>query len=449
MTAKETAERIAKQVEVLGGRVYYVGGCVRDALMGRESKDTDIEVHGITKEALSGILDGIGHKMEIGVSFGIFGLKGVDLDIAMPRGEKAVGRGHRDFEVTVDPFIGTEKAAVRRDFTVNALLQDVLTGEIIDHFGGQADIENKILRHVSGETFAEDPLRVLRAAQFAARFGFEVAEETVELCSKIDLSHLSKERIEGELKKALLGAEKPSVFFEFLRKTGQLGTWFPELRDLIGVPQNPVYHPEGDVWNHTMLVLDAAAKRRKNAEDPFGLMLAALTHDLGKTVCTQEISGVLHSYNHERIGLPIAEKFLKRITGDKKRIRYVLSLDEYHMKPNTEALGNASEKSTNKMFDSVVDPEALIALALSDRDGQLGKDTEAIEKFLTARLDVYRELMDRPFVGGKELTEAGLVPDSDFSELLTYAHKLRLAGVPQNEALKATLSYAKQIKKQK
>ena len=194
----------------------------------------------------------------------------------MPRSERATGRGHRDFSVCVDGFIGTKKAAERRDFTVNAIMEDVLTGEIIDHFGGREDLQRGILRHVNEKTFAEDPLRVLRLAQFAARFGFSVDESTKELCRKIDLSALSKERVEAELKKALLKSESPSVFFRVLRDVNGLDFWFPEIAQLTGVEQNPVFHPEGDVWVHTMEVLDRAVKYRDKTASPFAFMLSAL-----------------------------------------------------------------------------------------------------------------------------------------------------------------------------
>jgi len=206
------ARRIATAVAQAGGRTYYVGGCVRDLLLGRENKDIDIEVHGVTVPALAAILDGLGERTAMGASFGIMGLRHYDIDIAMPRSEKATGRGHRDFEVFVDPFIGEEKAALRRDFTMNALMQDVLTGEILDFFGGRADLAAGRIRHVSDASFAEDPLRVFRAAQFAARFGFGVADETTALCATMAVDALPPERVMGELEKALLKAARPSIF---------------------------------------------------------------------------------------------------------------------------------------------------------------------------------------------------------------------------------------------
>lgn len=187
MTDLEMAKEIAKKVDEKGGRTFFVGGYVRDKLLKRDNKDIDIEIHNITPNDLREILNTLGNVTEMGASFGILGLKGYDIDIAQPRTEKATGRGHKDFEVFVDPFIGFEKAAKRRDFTINALMEDVLTGEILDFFHGVDDLNNGIIRHVDDKTFIEDPLRVLRAAQFAARFNFTVAKETIELAKSMKL----------------------------------------------------------------------------------------------------------------------------------------------------------------------------------------------------------------------------------------------------------------------
>lgn len=441
------ARRIAQAVHARGGRTFYVGGFVRDALMSHENKDVDIEIHGVEPDGVAQILDSLGQRLNIGQSFGIFGLKGYDVDIAMPRKEKLRGIGHRDFEVTVDPFIGTEKAAVRRDFTINALMQDVLTGEIVDHFGGQEDLKKGVLRHVSDETFQEDPLRVLRAAQFAARFEFEVAQETVELCKTMNLAALSKERIEGEMKKALIKAEKPSIFFETLRRMNRLAEWFPEMEALIGVPQSPKHHAEGDVWTHTMMVIDAAAALREHCKNPMGLMLAAAVHDLGKAITTEFVKGDYHAYGHETAGLPLAEKFLARITNEKKLIEYALNLAANHMRPNTAAGAGSSVKSTNRMFDEAIDPEALLLIALADERGRITAYPSAPpEEFLYERLKIYREYMARPAVMGRDLIEAGLAPGGDFSEILSYAHKLHLSGVEKESALRQTLSYARKLR---
>ena len=442
------AKKIADEVVHRGGKAYFVGGCVRDELLCLEVKDIDMEIHGIEHDVLEQILDGLGTRAEFGKSFGVYSIKGTHIDIAMPRRESATGRGHRDFKIDIDPYIGEKKAALRRDFTIGALMKDALTGEICDFFGGLDDLHQGIIRHVNDDSFAEDPLRVLRAAQFSARFGFTVAEETSALCEKMDISALARERVFEELKKALLGAEKPSVFFEFLRKINALSFWFPELAALIGVKQNPKHHSEGDVWAHTMMVIDEAAKRRSRAKDPLALMLAALAHDFGKAVCTEIIDGEIHAYDHEVKGLPIIEGFLKRLTGEKALCAKVLNLASLHMQPNTKAAHGSSVKSTNKMFWEAKEPYDLILLSLSDAYGKTAPrpffDTEP---FLTERLAVYEEYMSRPFVAGRDLVEAGLEPGADFSEILSYAHKLRLAGIEKKSALKQTLAYAKKLRK--
>jgi len=438
------AENIAREVKKHGGTAYYVGGYVRDHLLNLENKDIDIEVHGVAAETLKEILDSLGERVSIGESFGIYALKGYNVDIALPRKEKAVGKGHRDFETFTDPMIGTFDAAKRRDFTFNAMMMDVLTGEIVDHFGGREDLKHRILRHVSTETFSEDALRVLRGAQFAARFHCSVVPETVALCKNMPLSHLSHERVWEELRKALIKAVRPSVFFWTLREMNQLSFWFPEVKNLIGVKQNPAYHAEGDVFCHTMMVLDEAAKYRDEVSDPFSFMLTALCHDFGKAVCTEVIKGKICSYNHETKGLPLIETFLKRLTNETKRIDYVLNLTEFHMRPNALASFGSSEKATNKMFDSVFCAKDLIYFAKSDHFGRItSSENEFQEDFLWKRMLVYEELMKEPYVMGRDLTEAGLKPSPFFSELLEYAHKLRLAGVKKEEALKQTLAYAR------
>ena len=443
---QKMAQEVARLVAQQGGRTFYVGGFVRDALIGKENKDVDIEVHGISPSALEDILDSLGERMVMGESFGIFGLKGYSLDIAMPRKEEVRGQGHKDFDIFVDPFIGTEAAARRRDFTFNALMQDVLTGEILDHFGGAEDLKTGVLRHVNDQSFAEDPLRVLRAAQFAARFGFRVAEDTVALCRRMELRHLPRERIEGELKKALLKAEKPSIFFEVLREMDQLDHWFPEVKALIGVEQNPVFHSEGDVWTHTMMVLDQAAKLRHRIAEPYWFMLSALTHDFGKAACTEAKDGVLHAYQHELLGLPLAETFLRRLTWEAKLIEYVLNMTQYHMKPNTVANAGSAKKVTTRMYDKSVDPEGLLCLALADDRGRISQaPARDNEEFLYERLKIFRELMAQPYVMGRDLIEAGLKPSTAFTDILDHAHKLRLAGIPKDSALRQTLAYARKF----
>ena len=440
----EMARRIAYLVDEHGGTAYFVGGYVRDKIRQEDNKDIDIEVHGIYPRQLESILDALGERLSIGESFGIYNLKGYTLDIAMPRKEDNRGSGHRDFDICVDPFIGTYKAALRRDFTINALLEEILTGKVIDHFGGLEDLDNGIIRHINDATFAEDPLRVLRAAQFAARFNCTIADETLELCGRMDLSSLSKERVMGEVEKALLKSEKPSVFFESLRQMNQLSAWFPELEDTIGVKQNPRHHAEGDVWTHTMMVVDAAVKYRDEVSNPLGFMLSAVTHDFGKAICTEMVNGQIHAYNHETAGLPLVELFMRRLTAEKALIEYVMNMSELHMRPNVMAANNSAIKSTNKLFDQSVEPEALACLALSDDIGKIPPQEDGSHAdFFAKRLEVFREYMSRPYVMGRDLITAGMVPSERFSEYLEYAHKLRLAGVKKDDALRQTLAMAR------
>ena len=446
------AKLIAADVKNAGGCAYYVGGFVRDRIMGEsaDSADIDIEVHGLYPDKLCEIIDRHAKRVTVGESFGIYSVYDSQIDVAMPRTERATGRGHRDFETFVDPFIGTEAAASRRDFTVNAIMENVLTGEITDHFGGCADIEHKILRHVNDASFPEDPLRVLRGAQFASRFGFAVAPETALLMKNIPLDTLSCERIDGELRKALLRSEKPSVFFGVLRDTDQLGYWFPEVQALIGVMQDPLFHKEGDVWTHTMMVLDEAAKRRSKASDPYAFMLSALCHDFGKPATTEYINGRIHSYGHEFKGVGIAAEFLRRLTNDKKITKYVLNMVQYHMKPNTMAAHGSAVKATNRMFDESADPEGLIQLAVADSLGMtFDRKYYPSEDFLEERLDIYRETMAKPYVTGQDLIAAGLVPGETFREVLEYSHKLRLAGIEKESALKQSVAFADKLKKNK
>src|SRR6266542_602497 len=268
---------IANEVRGAGGRALLVGGCVRDKLMNKQPKDWDIEVYGIDPAQLRQLLDQFGDVNIVGEAFTVYKL-GSDLDISLPRRDRKSGRGHRGFVIEGDPLMTIEEATSRRDFTINAILQDPLTGEIIDPFRGRPDLDNRTLRAVSLKTFAEDSLRVLRAAQFAARFGFQIDPETVDACRLIDLSDLPAERIWGEIEKLLLRARKPSIGFALARDLAVVERLFPELEALAGCPQEPEWHPEGDVWVHTLLVIDEARKQIDDLDYPrqVTIMLAAV-----------------------------------------------------------------------------------------------------------------------------------------------------------------------------
>lgn len=416
----QMARRIAEKVASHGGRTFFVGGFVRDRLMGKENKDIDIEIHGILPETLEHILNSLGKMTEMGASFGIFGLKGYDLDIAMPRKEEATGRGHKDFTVFVDPFLGTYKAALRRDFTMNAMMQDVLTDEVVDHFGGIADMKKGVLRHVNQDTFVEDPLRVLRAAQFATRFGFQVAPETVELAKTMDLTALARERILGELEKALLKAEKPSIFFEEMVKMEQMKDWFPEIDALHG----ELDVNGADLWKYTTQMLDACAKVRGHVGEPLQFMLLALTHALPS--------------------VKVRQTFLERVTNENKVMKYVNNMAPLYQEPKRLFLEQADETTTNTLFDKALVPKELALFAVIVDGVKCGQENILFEAFLQERLIVFERVMAKPFVMGADLIKAGLKPSKSFSQILAYAHKLRLAEVDKAEALAQTLTYAKE-----
>ena len=441
------AEEIAERVHAIGGSAYYVGGYVRDRLLGRDSKDIDIEVHGITEDALLELLSDMGVTASFGRSFGIHTLRGTGIDIALPRTERSTGQGHRQFDVSVDPFIGTEAASSRRDFTINALMQDVLTGEILDYHGGREDLEKGIIRHVSDASFAEDPLRVLRAASFASRLGFDIADETISLCRSIDLSGLSSERVEEELAKALLRSDRPSVFFEALRQMNQLSFWFPELEALVGLPQDPLYHPEGDVWIHTMEVIDRAAALRDKTDEPLSFMLLCLCHDFGKAVTTELIKGRYHAYQHEVKGIPVIESFLRRIVKEKSIRRYVTGMVPLHMRPNVAAFSKPSVKSTNRLFYEAASPGDLVYFAICDKPVLAGEENFTGDSdFLWERLSVFEATMAKPHITGKDLIEAGISPGEELGRLLDYALKLRLAGIDKDQAMKQVMGMARRKK---
>lgn len=217
-----------------------------------------------------------------------------------------------------------------------------------------------------------------------------------------------------------------------------------ELKQLIGVPQNEKYHKEGDVWVHTMLVLDESAKRRDIVKNPFGFMLSALCHDFGKAVCTEKINGVIHAYNHEKEGLPLVSAFLERFSADSDLTEYVLNMVEFHMLPNIMAQAKSKTKSTNKLFDSSVEPFDLIQLAVCDGLGKIPKNSST-EEFLLMRFERYNEIMSRPYVTADDLINAGISDRTD--EILQYSHKLRLAGVDKENTLRQSISYARKVLK--
>lgn len=374
------------------------------------------------------------------------------MDISLPRKEKATGKGHKDFEIVVDPFLSLEESAKRRDFTINALMEDILTGEIKDYFGGLDDLNKGIIRHIDDKTFIEDSLRVLRACQFAARFNFTIAPETINLCKTMDLSALSKERVAGELTKALIKGETPSIFFDSLYEMEQTD-WFKEVYALKGIKQDSEYHPEGDAYNHTMYVLDQASDLFPtgigNPDRYLPFMLSALCHDFGK-VNTTEINnkGRICAINHEITGIPIANDFLNRIYNNKGFTKYVDNMIEYHMKAHSCFNNRSRTRTTNLMFDRLLYPKDFILLVYADSTGHdlnnldnkqfnmfLGKAmTES--GFLTDRYLDYGKRISEPHITADDLIELGLKPSPLFSTILDKAWNMHLKGIKKENVLK-------------
>lgn len=249
-----------------------------------------------------------------------------------------------------------------------------------------------------------------------------------------------------ELKTVLLTFEKPSEYFESVKNNKNFTEYFPELASLKGVQQNQKYHQEGDVWVHTMLVIDEAAERKIKVSDPFAFMLSALCHDFGKAVVTAaDENGVIHAYGHEKAGIPLVSAFLSRLSADEDLSDYVLNMTELHMEPNIMADAGSKIKSTNRMFEKSIAPYDLIQLSVCDGKGKI-PSCEGNEEFLLKRLDIFNEIMARPYVQTEDLINAGLKESVYFDEILSHAHKLRLAGIKKDNAMIQILAYARKLK---
>jgi len=435
-----------------------VGGCVRDELMSTEPKDFDVEIYGIEPKKLREILESFGRVDAVGEAFTVYKL-GNDLDVSLPRREKKVGRGHKGFIVEGNKDMSFEDAAKRRDFTINAILKDVLTGEIIDIYGGQADIEKKLIRHVSSETFAEDSLRVLRAAQFAARFEFEIEGETVEICRQIDLTDLPKERIWCEFEKLLLKARKPSIGLQWLYDLGVVEQLFPEMKVLIGVPQEKEWHPEGEVWTHSLLVVDRARELIDDLPHPkkVAVMLGALCHDFGKPATTQFFDGRWRSHAHDEAGIEPTISFLDTLgtyTLNGYDVReQIIQLVRYHLKPGEfyrqrENLGDGAFRRLARK----VEPDLLYRVSRADT---LGRNADWIprEKWFDAVpqewfIERAKELAvdvkaPKPILLGRHLIELGLKPSRNFGEITKAIYELQLDGKVAN--LEEAIAEAKKL----
>ena len=433
--------KLAETVKQSGGRAMLVGGCVRDELMNIAPKDWDLEIYGIEPMKLREILDSFGKVDAVGEAFTIYKI-GQDLDVALPRRERKIGRGHKGFVVEGDPQMSFEEAAKRRDFTINAILKDVLTGEIIDNYGGRKDIENKILRVVSRETFAEDSLRVLRAAQFAARFDFTIEAETVEICKQIDLTDLPKERIWNELEKLLLKSEKPSIGLQYFYELNIANQLFPELVALVGVPQEAEWHPEGSVDIHTLMVTDEARKLIDDLEysKQVTVMLGALCHDFGKPATTKFFDGRWRSHAHDEAGVEPTISFLDTLgifTLDGYDVRkQIVEIVRYHLLPGMFYKSQPGDGAFRRLARKV-ETDLLYRVAKADGLGRnpewLPKEkwfkAEAQEWFIgrVRELNVEHEPPARILMG-RHLIELDLKPSAEFKRILDGVYEKQLDG---------------------
>ena len=442
------ALEIAQAVRAAEGQALFVGGWVRDRLAGWKSKDIDVEVYGVTAEHLRSLLERIDRVDRVGESFTVYKVGGID--VSLPRRESKTGRGHRGSTIEGDPNLSFKEAARRRDFTINAIAWNPLTNQYLDPYQGQNDLKQGILKMVDSQTFSDDSLRVLRAIQFAARFGFTLDEATRTICRSIALDDLPPERIWGELEKLLLGSSRPSVGLTLALELGVIERLFPELAALIG------WHPEGDVWTHTLLVVDQAASSLKELSHPkqSTLMLAAISHDFGKPSTTAFIDGRIRSRNHEEAGIKPTETFLDRINihslhGYDVR-QQILGLVAHHLTPGM--WHKAPDGVTDGAFRRLarkVDLELLAVLAKADCRGRTGMfDCSAMDWFLErARALGIEHEAPAPLLLGRHLLQLGLLPGPEVGKILKHIYELQLDGTV--ESVDQAISEAKLLIRKK
>ena len=429
--------RLSEKLIELEARPLIVGGYVRDFFMGQESKDIDIEVYEINSlNSLKSALESLAPVYEVGKSFGVLKIRldSYDFDISLPRTEIKTAKGHKGFHVQTNAYLDFATAAKRRDFTMNAIGYDIATHTFMDPYNGREDISKGIVRHIDDKSFVEDPLRVLRAVQFVARFNFKLHTNTLKLCQDMVknrmLDELPEERVFEEYKKLLLKAEKPSVGFELLDEMNAL---FPELKALQGILQNEKYHPEGDVWTHTMMSLDAMAglKTGDNRKD-IVLMLAVLCHDLGKAETTEVIDGKIRSLGHETFLKPTIS-LLNRLSREKSLLESITPLIQQHLMPS-QLYKQKSKSPAIRRLSTKVNIEELVLLARADHLGRTTQD--AIEGVYPAgewllkkaqELNVRHE-KPKAFLRGRDLIQAGMTPGAEFKTILQRAYEAQIEG---------------------
>ena len=434
-------QTIAAAFAQKGIECFFVGGCVRDSLIGIASDDIDICLVGVSNKSdvvstLKPFCESI--AAEVGNDFPVWiaQIDGIGkVDFALARTERKTGESNRDF-ACLTQNVSIQDDLSRRDLTVNSMAQNVRTGEIIDPFGGRSDLENKVARHVSG-AFAEDTLRVIRAARFCARFDLAPTEELIAICRELRPDNIPSERIGKELEKLFEQSAKPSVFFRFLEQCGWLGDCFPEVSALVGVVQSPIHHPEGDTFNHTMLCID-------QAKDPF-TRLVMLCHDLGKAVTTTVCpsTGKTQAIGHDEAGVPIAKELMNRLCVSKKIQDKVALLVELHMiHAQTPISDKVLRRTLRRLMAAGIDFEQLVEVCRCDVSGRAPKPafTPDIRQADAAKL-VESGAMT-PIVTAKTLMGLGMKPGKHFGAIINKALELQDRGTLTAENWRGVLKSA-------
>jgi len=443
---RKRCEAVCEAVRAAGGRALLVGGCVRDCALGLPATELDIEVYGIPPARLMQLLSERFAVDLVGRAFGVIKMRGVSIDVSIPRSSSGAGRGPEEFERLSEPDLTPAEAAGRRDFTINAIAFDPLSGEVIDSFRGLEDLEARVLRHTS-EKFAEDPLRVLRGMQIAARFDLRVAAETVVLCRTIEPGSLALERVFEEWKKLVLKGRRPSRGLAFLRDCGWI-RHFPELEALIGCRQDPEWHPEGDVWTHTLQCMDSFATERSGDErEDLIVGLAVLCHDLGKPSTTAETErGRITSRRHERAGEALTRRFLGRMTHQRTLIDAVAVLVGAHRAPRQLFEAGAGDAAVRRLARRVGRIDRLVRVARADRAGhpplETGPFTAGDWLLERARALEVETAAPEPIVKGRHLLQLGLTSGPQLGSILEACYAAQLEGT--FSTLEEGLEYARQ-----